>query len=128
VAGFAPLIAGSVTPKRLRVLVENLRSAAFASHPRLRWPLPPSTSPGEAGFRPRSYWRGPVWPVVTWLLWWSLRRLGEEGLAQHLRGTALEQLLEEGFAEYFEPFTGEPLGSLRQSWTAAVALDWLAAK
>jgi hypothetical protein len=30
------------------------------------------------------------------------------------------------FAEYFEPFTGEPLGSLDQSWTAAVALDLLA--
>jgi len=30
------------------------------------------------------------------------------------------------FAEYFEPFSGEPLGSLDQSWTAAVALDWLA--
>ena len=30
------------------------------------------------------------------------------------------------FAEYFEPYTADPLGSLRQSWTAAVALDWLA--
>jgi hypothetical protein len=32
------------------------------------------------------------------------------------------------FAEYFEPFTGEPLGSPDQSWTAAVALDWLASE
>jgi hypothetical protein len=30
------------------------------------------------------------------------------------------------FAEYFEPFTGESLGSPQQSWTAAVALDWSA--
>jgi hypothetical protein len=30
------------------------------------------------------------------------------------------------FAEYFEPYTAEPLGSLEQSWTAAVMLDWLA--
>ena len=28
-------------------------------------------------------------------------------------------------SEYFEPFTGEPLGSSEQSWTAAVTLDWL---
>ena len=34
---------------------------------------------------------------------------------------------ESGFAEYFEPFTGEPLGSPEQSWTAAVVLDWLLA-
>jgi glucosylglycerate hydrolase len=30
------------------------------------------------------------------------------------------------FGEYYEPFTGEALGSDDQSWTAAVALDWLA--
>jgi len=29
------------------------------------------------------------------------------------------------FAEYYELFTGEPLGSMRQSPTAAVVLDWL---
>jgi hypothetical protein len=29
------------------------------------------------------------------------------------------------FAEYYQPVTGAPLGSLHQSWTAAVALDWL---
>ena len=39
----------------------------------------------------------------------------------------LDQLAEGGFAEYFEPFTGEALGSSDQSWTAAVALDFLAA-
>ena len=32
---------------------------------------------------------------------------------------------ESRFAEYFEPYTAQPLGSLDQSWTAAVALDWL---
>jgi glucosylglycerate hydrolase len=46
--------------------------------------------------------------------------------AEALRREALHQLSERGFAEYFEPFTGEPLGSDDQSWTAAVALDWLA--
>jgi hypothetical protein len=38
----------------------------------------------------------------------------------------MEALAEGGFAEYFEPFTGEPLGFDDQSWTATVALDWLA--
>jgi hypothetical protein len=37
-------------------------------------------------------------------------------------------LADGGFAEYFEPFTGEALGSDDQSWTAAVALDMLAAE
>jgi len=40
---------------------------------------------------------------------------------------ALLSRAEARFAEYFDPFTAEPLGSLDQSWTAAVTLDWLAA-
>jgi hypothetical protein len=126
VAGFAPLIAGKQSSERLEALLEVLDSPAFMGHPKLRWPLPPSTSPQEPGFRPRSYWRGPVWPVINWLLWWSLLRAGKPELAEHLRWTSLEQLSSGGFGEYFDPYTGDPLGSTRQSWTAAVALDWLA--
>jgi hypothetical protein len=51
-------------------------------------------------------------------------RRGLEG-AEVLRQAAMDQFDEKGFAEYFEPFTGEPLGD-DQSWTAAVALDRLA--
>src|SRR5215204_180277 len=74
VGGFAPLIAGGLSQERLEDLLKTLDSPAFAGNPELRWPLPPSTSPEEPGFHPRSYWRGPVWPVANWLLWWSLLR------------------------------------------------------
>jgi hypothetical protein len=127
VAGFAPLIAGGQSPERLEALLDVLDSPAFLGHPDLRWPVPPSTSLGEPGFHPRSYWRGPTWPVFNWLLWWSLLRAGESERAERLRRASLEQLrVGGGFGEYYEPFTGEPIGSLAQSWTAAVALDWLA--
>jgi len=66
--------------------------------------------------------------VLSWLIWWSLRRAGEEDRAERMRVAALEQLAGSNFAEYYEPFTGEPLGSPDQSWTAAVALDWLATR
>ena len=79
----------------------------------------------EPRFHPRSYWRGPVWPVLNWLLWWSLERSGEAERAGMLRQASLEQLADGRFGEYYEPFSGEPLGSDDQSWTAAVALDWL---
>ena len=126
VAGFAPLVAGGLRPRRLATLLETIRSPSFLGHPRLRRPLLPSTSPENAGFSPRSYWRGPVWPVIDWLVWWALERAQEHRLAERVRESSLEQIAEGGFAEYFEPFTGEPLGSREQSWTAAVALDWLA--
>jgi hypothetical protein len=126
IAGFAPLVAGGLNEERLTELLGMLDSPAFAGNPELHRPLPPSTSPEEPAFHPRSYWRGPVWPVANWLLWWSLIRAGEPGRAAQLRRETLGQLAESGFAEYFEPFTGEPLGSHEQSWTAAVALDMLA--
>ena len=128
VAGFAPLIAGSLPPKRLAGTIETLYSKHFLSHPNLRRPLPPSTSPDQAGFHPRSYWRGPVWPVAVWLIWWSLLRAGEYDRAEDLRRAALDEFSAGHFAEYYEPFTGEALGSDDQSWTAAVVLDWLAAE
>jgi glucosylglycerate hydrolase len=126
IAGFAPLIAGSEREDHLRDLLRVLDSRIFAGNPDLRWPLPPSTSPRERGFRPRSYWRGPVWPVMNWLLWWSLEMSEEKKRAARLKGHSLAQLLDGCFGEYYEPFTGEALGSDDQSWTAAVALDWLA--
>ncbi len=126
VAGFAPLVAGDPEPLRRAVLLETLNSPSFIGHPELRRPLPPSTSPKDPGFNPRSYWRGPVWPVIGWLLWRALKRAGELARAERLRESSLGQIAEGGFAEYFEPFTGKPLGSREQSWTAAMALDWLA--
>jgi hypothetical protein len=126
IAGFAPLISGTEESDRLQSLLEELDSQAFVGHPNLRWPLPPSTSPQEPEFHPRSYWRGPVWPVINWLLWWSLIKIGEREHATRLRSHGLAQLADGRFGEYYEPFTGEPLGSDEQSWSAAVVLDWLA--
>jgi glucosylglycerate hydrolase len=125
IAGFAPLIAGGM-PRDLRQrLVALLTGPRWAGHPGLRWALPPSTSPCSAAFNPECYWRGPVWPVFTWLLTWALYRDGEAGAAARLRSVSLEQLGDQTFAEYYQPMTGAPLGSLNQSWTAAAALDWL---
>jgi hypothetical protein len=127
IAGFAPLISGGLSEERLGELLLTFDSPDFTGNAMLRRPLPPSTSPGEKRFHPRSYWRGPVWPVADWLFWWSLERAGESDRASNLRRASLDQITEGGFAEYFEPFTGEPLGSTDQSWSAAVVLDWLLA-
>lgn len=135
-AGFAPLFARTADPGQRDAQLRRLDSADFCGDPRLRWPLLPSTSAAEPAFQSRNYWRGPVWPVITWLLWQSLSQLGCIGRAEALRRDSLTQIAApdagEGgesaaFGEYFEPFTGEPLGSAQQSWTAAVILDWLAA-
>ena len=126
--GFAPLVAGHLAPERRAAILQTYDSPAWVGHPRLRWPMPPSTSPDGRGFDPRRYWRGPTWPVMNWLFWWALRQIGETKRAADLRAASLDQLADGQFGEYYEPFTGEPLGSLDQSWTAAMALDWLHAE
>jgi glycogen debranching enzyme len=115
-----------------RTLAERAVATAlgpdFAGGAGLAFPVVLSTALRSAEFRPRAYWRGPAWPVVNWLLWWGLVQQGMAEPAAALRraNVALLSRPTARFAEYFEPFTGEPLGSPDQSWTAAVALDWLA--
>ena len=126
-AGFAPLFAQTVDAGQRAAQLRLLDSTDFCGNPRFRRRLLPSTSPAEPAFEPHNYWRGPVWPIIDWLLWHSLSQLGYSGRAEELRRDSLGQIAAAGkFAEYFEPFTGKPLGSLHQSWTAAVALDWTA--
>ncbi|HYY87284.1 MAG TPA: glycogen debranching protein, partial [Chloroflexota bacterium] len=127
-AGLAPLLVPGLERGLAGRLVARLFGPEFAGAPELAYPVVPSTVPGSPGFQPRAYWRGPSWPVINWLFWCCLRRLGYASEAARLREAYLALLSRPGarFAEYFEPFSAEPLGSLNQSWTAAVTLDWLA--
>jgi glucosylglycerate hydrolase len=129
-AGLAPLLLPDLEPDLLANVVGRLRGPDFAGAAGLAHKVVPSTVPGSPGFHARSYWRGPAWPVVNWLIWRALVQHVQLELAHQLRAANLA-LLERPtshFAEYFEPYSAEPLGSQEQSWTAAVALDWLAAE
>jgi neutral trehalase len=126
-ASFAPLFARTADAAQRTAQLALLDSEGFCGHPRLRWPLLPSTSPADPAFEPDNYWRGPVWPVINWLLWQSLSQLGQSARADQIRDDSLSQIAANGdFSEYFDPFTGKQLGSQQQSWTAAVTLDWSA--
>lgn len=124
-AQFAPLLCGGLRHEQERSLLRTFEGPRFCGHPDLRFAVLPSTSPVSRDFRPREYWRGPVWPVLTWLFSWALARRGWPERAALLRREGLRQAADGTFAEYYEPFTGEPLGSMQQSWTAAAVLDWL---
>ncbi|MET3163284.1 UNVERIFIED_ORG: hypothetical protein ABIB19_001697 [Arthrobacter sp. UYEF10] len=124
-AGFAPVIS-TTNQSLLQRQLEIFEGPDWTGDPRLAFPLPASTSTAYGGLKPRQYWRGPVWPVMNWYLASCLRRRGDEQRYRQLREASLAQLMEGHYAEYYEPFTGEPLGSMDQSWTAAVALEWLA--
>ncbi|MDR6508499.1 MGH1-like glycoside hydrolase domain-containing protein [Arthrobacter oryzae] len=124
VSGFAPLVAGG-RPEVLARQRDILQGPHWMGNAQLMFALPPSTSPSSPAFRARTYWRGPVWPFLNLLLGWACTRDSQLGLYETLRSESLRQLSDLKFGEYYEPFTGEPLGSLAQAWTAAAALEWL---
>jgi hypothetical protein len=82
----------------------------------------PSFEPGRPEFEPLRYWRGPVWLIVNWMLMDGLRRNGLPELADRIRDSSLALVSRSGFAEYFNPLDGTPLGGSRFSWTAAMYL------
>lgn len=125
ISGFAPLVSSS--EPTVRAAQEALLAGPdWLGAARLAFRVPCSTSSTSEAFVARQYWRGPNWPVLTWFLAFQARRHGSEGLFASLRDASLAQLADGQFGEYYEPFTADPLGSRRQSWTAAVALEWLA--
>jgi glycogen debranching enzyme len=83
-----------------------------------------TTRPGIVGWEPKRYWRGPAWAVINWLLIDGLKRNRNTDAADDLRRSTIAAIESEGFAEYFDPVTGERCGGLGFSWTATAYL-WL---
>ncbi len=121
IAELMPLYAGCITKERAAVLVralenENRFGTAYPA------PSVPADSPM---FDPLRYWQGPSWLNTNWLVIQGLREYGYSEHADALTETSLEMVEKSGFAEYFDPNTGEPLGADNFSWTAALTLDLL---
>ena len=116
-AGFLPLLTAAPSAAEVAALAGTLR----------RWHaggqiLVPSTPRELPSFDARRYWRGPVWAVVNWLIAKGLARHGEQELAALVRADTGRLLESAGFAEYFDPLTGDGLGGDGFTWTAAVQL------
>ena len=82
--------------------------------------------PGEPGFDPVRYWRGPVWIQVNWLVAGGLEACGLEEDGRLLRAESLQLVEASGFSEYFNSIDRTGCGSPSFSWTAALTLEWLA--
>ena len=87
----------------------------------------PSHDPADPRFDAKRYWRGPAWLVVNYMIADGLTASGETEVAARITGSSLDLIEESGFAEYYDPLTGEPLGGGRFTWTAAMVLEFLRA-
>jgi hypothetical protein len=73
----------------------------------------------EPTFSARTYWRGPAWPQLTYLLWCAA---SDEQPRAMLAGMLVRGAVDSGFAEYWDPDDGTGLGAAPQSWTALAAV------
>ncbi len=87
--------------------------------------LTPSQPPDTTVFDGKRYWRGPAWLIVNYLISDGLSRAGQDRAAARLVDDSLRLIDESGFAEYYDPMTGEPCGGKRFTWTAAMVIEFL---
>jgi hypothetical protein len=85
-----------------------------------------SHAPDDPRFQSKRYWRGPSWLVVNYMIGDGLARAGQTDAAEAITRASLDLIRTSGFAEYYDPHTGEPLGGGRFTWTAAMVLEFLA--
>jgi hypothetical protein len=85
-----------------------------------------SHHPSDPRFQSKRYWRGPVWLVVNYMIADGLARAGQADAAEAITRSSLDLIRTSGFAEYYDPHSGEPLGGGRFTWTAAMVLEFLA--
>ncbi|WP_406047290.1 MGH1-like glycoside hydrolase domain-containing protein [Kribbella sp. NBC_00889] len=124
------LVASDTVAGLIPLMVPGLPVAdillATARGPRFRLGevrLVPSYDLTADDFDAGRYWRGPSWFNTAWLIHRGLVQLGQTESAEALRTDLVALADATTFAEYVDPFTGEPHGARSFSWTAALALD-----
>ncbi|GGK18833.1 MGH1-like glycoside hydrolase domain-containing protein [Salinarimonas ramus] len=120
IGGLLPLFALEPGHARAAVLAKRIETVcARARHP------VPSHDPADPRFDRLRYWRGPLWLVANRMILDGLARHGHVDAATAIARDGLALVARRGFAEYFDPLDGRPLGGGRFSWTAAMVLEFL---
>lgn len=115
VGGLLPLLCGAERHPALAARIDGLLDRArfgLSSH-----------DPSDRRFDGRRYWRGPSWLIVNSLLANGLERSGHAETAARIVQSSLSLIRDSGFAEYYDPHDGAPLGGANFTWTAAMALE-----
>lgn len=123
VASLFPLLLPGLTKEHAASLVLRLQNPDdfWLSYPA------PSVAASEVAFDPghdgdphRPIWRGPTWINTNWFLVRGLRRHGYAQLADAITEKSLELVLNEGFQEYYNPYTGKGMGARDFGWSTLV--------
>jgi glycogen debranching enzyme len=124
-AGLAPLYAGVPDDARAARMLETVAVSGLPVRGD-GWAAT-SLPPDDPRFAPTLYWRGPVWPILNWVLYRGLRRYGFSARAEQIRTTVVSLAADGGFWEHYDPLTGTGHGGEQFAWTAALVLDLVGA-
>ncbi len=116
--GLAPLLIPGL-PHAARLL-DTLKGPRFLGSGAM---LAPSYDATARDMQPGLYWRGPAWFNMSWLMAIALNEAGDPETGATLSATLQRLAVDHDFPEYVNPWTGEPHGTRRFSWTAALAID-----
>lgn len=119
IGGLIPVFA-PIPSHRAEAIADTI--TAIGEHVRY---LVPSHDPRDPRFDVKRYWRGPIWHVCNYLIVNGLKAANQHEVAQRVIDDSLELIRLSGFAEYYDPVDGTPLGGGRFSWTAAMVLEFL---
>jgi len=122
-AGLSPLYAGVPAGARAARMVARLAESRVAVGDS-GWAVT-SLSPADPGFQASRYWRGPIWPILNWVLQRGLDRYEYPSFAAEVRSAIVELARSSGFYEHYSPVTGRGHGGEQFAWTAALVLDVL---
>lgn len=117
-AGFVTTYAGIPDQQKHEKMIENLENNFMGKK---------YIVPSYVGkhYNPEKYWRGPIWINLNWLIAKGMKRTGETEISRQITEDSKELVETNGYREYFNPETGEPHGSEKFSWTAALYRTWL---
>lgn len=122
ITGFLTLYGDAAPGARAQRLIE-----IHLLNPREFWPdggYPvPTTALSSNWFNPQNYWLGPVWVSTNWMVIHGLVDSAHAEIGARLATRTLDMVQRSGFHEYFNPFTGEGVGTDSFSWTAALSID-----
>ena len=74
----------------------------------------------EPSYAPTTYWRGPAWPQLTYLLWLATSSVYDRTASASLSRSMVTGTVNSSFAEYWDADTGRALGAVPQTWSALV--------
>jgi len=125
ISSIVPIYTGLIPKDQIDLFVKWITHAPWCEEGKCHTPALPSTELDEPYFKHLTYWRGPVWVNVNWLIWLGLIKYGYNDVAERIRQGIFELAANHGFREYYDPFTGRGLGGKSFSWTAALVIDMI---